>query len=984
MALHQEGHFGGGSDYNNKDALEASGRPKIDTESAGGGCLTLQGILDNIGPTREDAQRNVKRTQLGLAGQQQSVRDWIGKELSVDRGRVKRRNERISRWKGDGPPPFSPREPIQDEKVLALAQSLSSYLPCCDPGHGLAFSLTARAAPGDPRGIYAGEGAFWKRWTLGSSTAEVDNNRSTARLLRRYRDGVQRFFDRTTDYDCPVSDGSEQDGEEFDPSEDLDLIFYSHGIRGRQSGPDRPAGEFGVDGFGSPVHIWGAGLIPNLAVHPSSDRRHVGKWAEKLVDRYTVSQKGDHLTDIDTAYTEVIDLCTRKRHIERVNTVDLNPDLSNPDFHGERHTAKAAFVRTFFPPPDTLQASELEWHNPHISSGPAIREASENCTAKHLEGEVLYDDVISEFGIGFGSDTAYGVDWAADGSQQPGRQTGIKYTKLDKDCPGGAHIFAPKGYINADEKEFDRFAHLTEDGPDRFNQIRADLDNQVNYCAPAGVLYPPILAPGLRAARLLTDARLRSYQLIADGWSVASAKHNLYCTRAASSWDRPDQSWSEVQETFPVEVTPHTFQLALEILKVEALEIRAGRPAREACEVADNLLNRPNRLSTDTSQSHYGSLRLDRLSHQFFALDRTGRYPPILRAQSGRAAVVPKYQKAFEENYKRRARGQPELPYHTNHEIGRATECALWTSHNVLFKYDLDADEDEVLDYGTCEYELTPGVTLPNLFSDGYHPDDFWYPPERSYDPDEGVNRVFTASGSSCDEDINGWYQPKRFINVRIPSAVHSVDLHRYTIAADLLVSQAELSDEIAVNYQRQLDWAEKEIRVYKQISRQYIGYRRDLEDLQQTHADTVVKKASLHRLCRDLAPRSFREVKEVSLGFIRWGVTLLLSNRSLAWSNKQNRDRIEELEDQLAALGIQESEERKSKKQRTNLLDISDGHRWTEATTKDLKAIAGVKPNERLAALENLQDTADCQEELSRQFTVRQKEFPELPEQFK
>ena len=124
--------------------------------------------------------------------------------------------------------------------------------------------------------------------------------------------------------------------------------------------------------------------------------------------------------------------------------------------------------------------------------------------------------------------------------------------------------------------------------------------------------------------------------------------------------------------------------------------------------------------------------------------------------------------------------------------------------------------------------------------------------------------------------------------------------------------------------------------------------------------------------------------MKEVSLGFIRWGVTLLLSNRSLAWSNKQNRDRVEELEDQLAALGIQPSEERKSKKRRTNLLDISDGHRWTEATTKDLKAIAGVKPNERLAALENLQDTADCQEELSRQFTVRQKEFPELPEQFK
>ena len=127
--------------------------------------------------------------------------------------------------------------------------------------------------------------------------------------------------------------------------------------------------------------------------------------------------------------------------------------------------------------------------------------------------------------------------------------------------------------------------------------------------------------------------------------------------------------------------------------------------------------------------------------------------------------------------------------------------------------------------------------------------------------------------------------------------------------------------------------------------------------------------------------------MKEVSLGFIRWGVTLLLSNRSLAWSNKQQRDEIEELKDQLAALGLQESEERKPKKQRTDLLGISDGHRWTEATTKDLKAIAGIEPKEpqeRLAALENLQNTADCQEELSRQFTVRQKEFPELPEQFK
>jgi O-acetylhomoserine/O-acetylserine sulfhydrylase-like pyridoxal-dependent enzyme len=44
-------------------------------------------------------------------------------------------------------------------------------------------------------------------------------------------------------------------------------------------------------------------------------------------------------------------------------------------------------------------------------------------------------------------------------------------------------------------------------------------------------------------------------------------------------------------------VTAHAFQLALEIIKVEALEIRAGRTAREACEIADYLLARPNRLT---------------------------------------------------------------------------------------------------------------------------------------------------------------------------------------------------------------------------------------------------------------------------------------------------------------------------------------------------------------------------------------------------
>ena len=100
------------------------------------------------------------------------------------------------------------------------------------------------------------------------------------------------------------------------------------------------------------------------------------------------------------------------------------------------------------------------------------------------------------------------------------------------------------------------------------------------------------------------------------------------------------------------------------------------------------------------------TVRLDTLSHQFFTLDRTGPYPPILRAQSGTPAVEPKYQKAREENYKRRARGEPELPYWTHHDIGRATECVFWTSHSALFKYNLDEDGYELdsLDYGSCEY----------------------------------------------------------------------------------------------------------------------------------------------------------------------------------------------------------------------------------------------------------------------------------------
>jgi hypothetical protein len=46
--------------------------------------------------------------------------------------------------------------------------------------------------------------------------------------------------------------------------------------------------------------------------------------------------EGHYLTDVDTAYTEVWDLVTRVHRVERVNTVDLNPDLSDPEFHGER------------------------------------------------------------------------------------------------------------------------------------------------------------------------------------------------------------------------------------------------------------------------------------------------------------------------------------------------------------------------------------------------------------------------------------------------------------------------------------------------------------------------------------------------------------------------------------------------------------------------------------------------------------------------
>jgi hypothetical protein len=77
------------------------------------------------------------------------------------------------------------------------------------------------------------------------------------------------------------------------------------------------------------------------------------------------------------------------------------------------------------------------------------------------------------------------------------------------------------------------------------------------------------------------------------------------------------------------------------------------------------------------------------------------------------------------------------------------------------------------------------------------------------------------ASSNSCDADLNGWYEPEGFIEVKIPSAVYSVDLHRYTIAVDQLVSQAELADELAVNYQKRLAHAENEIRVYAALQRQ-------------------------------------------------------------------------------------------------------------------------------------------------------------------
>ena len=67
MALHQEGHFGGGSDYYNKDAPHGVRLAKIDSESSSDGCLSLRGILENIGPTCEEVRRNITQPKKGLA-----------------------------------------------------------------------------------------------------------------------------------------------------------------------------------------------------------------------------------------------------------------------------------------------------------------------------------------------------------------------------------------------------------------------------------------------------------------------------------------------------------------------------------------------------------------------------------------------------------------------------------------------------------------------------------------------------------------------------------------------------------------------------------------------------------------------------------------------------------------------------------------------------------------------------------------------------
>ena len=120
---------------------------------------------------------------------------------------------------------------------------------------------------------------------------------------------MERYFYRTTGYPtlhCPAPQHGDQfdPREEFDPNEGLDLIRYDHGVLTlRREGQQW---EFGVTDFGKPVHVWGSGLLFNSAIHPSSARRltrssDADYWAEK----YQFDREGHHLTDIDTAWTEV-------------------------------------------------------------------------------------------------------------------------------------------------------------------------------------------------------------------------------------------------------------------------------------------------------------------------------------------------------------------------------------------------------------------------------------------------------------------------------------------------------------------------------------------------------------------------------------------------------------------------------------------------------------------------------------------------------
>eukprot|EP01046_Picozoa_sp_COSAG06_P001525 COSAG06_NODE_50_length_28525_cov_88.227010_23_plen_205_part_00 len=114
---------------------------------------------------------------------------------------------------------------------------------------------------------------------------------------------------------------------------------------------------------------------------------------------------------------------------------------------------------------------------------------------------------------------------------------------------------------------------------------------------------------------------------------------------------------------------------------------------------------------------------------------------------------------------------------------------------------------------------------------------------------------VIGAGSAPCDADLDGWYEPKGFIDVQIPSGVCSVDLHRYTIAADQLVNQAELADELAVNYQKRLAHAENEVRVYKAITRRHLRYRVD------ERFGAVCKRIGIHQTKQRLYYQWLRDV---------------------------------------------------------------------------------------------------------------------------